>query len=74
MTIVTEYRLRCDYCQNVSPSFEEIDYTPGGWVMNKIKLMTLPAGVMGAFIHEAPRHFCCDNHRQQWEKLHENNS
>lgn len=72
MTLITEYRLKCDYCNNVSPTFEEVSYIPSGWVMDEIKPMVLPPGVMAAFAYSDPRHFCCDNHRQQWEKIHEN--
>lgn len=63
MTIVTEYRWRCNLCGNVSPPLQIGEY-PTGWVQN-IDMFYAHISL------EYDRHFCCDNHRQQWEKLNE---
>jgi hypothetical protein len=70
MIILNEYRWKCDLCGAVSPPYESVNHIPNGWVTDEVESIDTYPGVVGAYIHEAPHHFCCDNHRQQWKKDH----
>lgn len=69
MTHVTERRWRCDLCNNVSPAYD-IGDEPKGWT-EIYKMVKFAAGFDGGWYEPEYKHFCCDDHRQQWEKLQE---
>ncbi len=52
MTILTEYRWKCNYCGNVSPALKYDEDKPRGWKAFR-KVMNTP-------------HFCTDAHRAAW--------
>ena len=57
MTIITEYRWKCDYCGNVSPRLldETAVTSPPGWV--KYHTPTSPPSVL---------YFCQHAHYEAW--------
>lgn len=79
MTIITEYRWKCELCGAVSPTtdagpirFYNGDGTaefkiPLGWQM--IDILT-PNEKYPEYAYPVEHHFCCENHREQWEAAH----
>jgi hypothetical protein len=61
MTVIAQYRLKCDFCGNVSPvvkaAYGEFAERPPGWV----------DGPPPEFFAE-PKHFCTPAHKEAWEK------
>lgn len=58
MTIITEYRLKCDYCGNVSMPLVE-HRTPLGWARLNYGVHPEPSVIVD---------FCCKAHRDQWQR------
>lgn len=73
MTVVTEYRLKCDFCGNVSPALDvppmyspemvlPMGWTGKGGVMYGVSDSFTP----GARMYK--QHFCTLAHKEAWEK------
>lgn len=61
MTVLTEYRLRCDYCKVKSPVV--LNWPDGG------DYEKLPGWVrwVSPVLFSEPKHFCCEDHKREYE-------
>ena len=65
MTVITETRWKCDWCDTVSPVIVRQDFVfgaPSGWVRQEVKSNGRDLDDMG----RALRHFCCEAHKKAW--------
>ena len=69
MTVITEYRLKCDYCGNVSPTLPRphepivIKDLPFGWLCR-----VSSSEHDGVWDYDSITHFCTPAHKEAWEK------
>lgn len=61
MTLVIEYRLKCDYCGNCSTPYQFGDPEPMGWVTIMFWNSGAPNGNY---------HFCTAAHHEKWIEDH----
>ena len=61
MTEIVERRLKCDYCDNVSPVLEG-DERPKGWVAVPLHSSPVVVNGVNALTLEQDQHFCTEDH------------